>query len=81
MSTCEYEYEFGDDLTDKISGFRGYAVARTHFPDGTTTYQLQPRTNTDAELPKAEWFAEQQLERSDQEPKVGFTVDLNTTEP
>jgi hypothetical protein len=53
--------KLGTQVTDKISGFTGVAIARTEFLNGCVRVGVQARVDKDGKVPEAEWFDEVQL--------------------
>ena len=53
--------ELGDSVKDKVTGFRGVAVARYIFLNGCDRYSVQPGVKKDGTLPEAQTFDEPQL--------------------
>ena len=51
----------GDEVKDKISGFRGIAVARYSYLQGCNRIAVQPKIGQDGKLPEAQTFDEPQL--------------------
>ena len=54
--------ELGQKVKDKVSGFKGVAVAKYEFLNGCTRINVQPKIDKDGKLPEAEAFDEPQLE-------------------
>lgn len=52
----------GDEVIDKVSGFRGVAVARHTYLNGCARISVQPKVNDDMKLPDSMSFDEPQLE-------------------
>jgi hypothetical protein len=48
----------GDEIKDKITGFRGIAVARYSYLQGCDRICIQPKVDKAGRLPKAETFDE-----------------------
>lgn len=51
----------GDEVKDKVSGFRGVAVARHEYLQGCLRISVQPPIDKDGKLPDALAFDEPQL--------------------
>jgi len=51
----------GDEVKDKVSGFRGIAVARHEYLQGCNRISVQPPINENGELPEVKSFDEPQL--------------------
>jgi len=51
----------GDKVEDKITGFKGVAIARVQYLNGCISVQVKPAILKDGSTLEAEWFDEQQL--------------------
>lgn len=51
----------GDEVKDKISGFRGIAVARYSYLHGCERISVQPKIDKQGKLPESRTFDEPQL--------------------
>lgn len=54
--------DLGDEVKDKISGFRGIAVARHSYIEGCNRISVQPVIDRDGKLPDSVTFDEPCLE-------------------
>ena len=52
----------GDEVKDKVSGFKGIAVAKHSYLEGCNRFSLQPKIDKDGTLPSDVAFDEGQLE-------------------
>lgn len=52
----------GDEVKDKVSGFRGVAIARHIYLQGCNRISVQPKTDKEGKLPEAVTFDEPLLE-------------------
>jgi hypothetical protein len=52
---------FGDEVEDIASGFRGIVTSRSEFMSGCTRYGVQPKVTKEGTLPQTEGFDENQL--------------------
>ena len=52
----------GDEVKDKVSGFKGATVAKHSYLEGCDRFSVQPKIDKDGTLPKNETFDEGQLE-------------------
>ncbi len=69
--------QMGQRVRDKISGFKGIAVARTTYLNGCDRISVQAKVNNDGEVPEVESFDEPDIESL--EPKPTFTGDGTKT--
>ncbi len=51
---------FGDKVTDSVSGFSGTLTARTVYDNGCVKWLVEGRMREDGKLP-TQWFDEQRL--------------------
>ena len=56
------ELRLGDTVRDKVSGFKGIAIARYSYLQGCDRFCLQPPVDKDGKLPDTANFDEPQLE-------------------
>ena len=56
------EINLGDQVKDKVSGFKGVAIAKTEYLNGCFRIGVQPKVDKDGKSCDAEWFDEPQLE-------------------
>jgi hypothetical protein len=55
-------FELGENLKDKVSGFKGICIARADYLTGCRQYKVRPRGLNKEQLPwVSEWFDEEQL--------------------
>ena len=54
--------ELGDEVRDKVTGFKGIAISRHSYLQGCDRINVQPKVNRKGELPKDSSFDEPQLE-------------------
>lgn len=55
--------ELGSEVIDRITKFRGIAIARTEYLNGCVRYGVQGPYDPDKKrIPSAEWIDEEQLE-------------------
>lgn len=54
--------ELGREVQDKVTGFKGIAVAKTTYLQGCSRILVQPKTNKDNTIPDAVAFDEPDLE-------------------
>jgi len=61
-----WKFDMGEELKDKISGFKGVVVGRSEYITGCNRYVLQPKCekNKMAELPEPVELDETTLERT-----------------
>ena len=57
-----FEFELGEILEDKISGFRGVVVARVQYLNGNRQYGLQPFAEDSSKLPEIEYIGHNRLQ-------------------
>lgn len=60
----------GDKVKDKITGFKGIAIARCDYLNGCQCYEVQPPCGKDRKMPQPIWIDVQQLELTGAKPKV-----------
>lgn len=53
--------KLGDKVKDRVSGFKGIAVAKHSYLDGCDRISVQPKINKDGKLPDSSTFDEPQL--------------------
>lgn len=53
--------QLGDEVEDKVSGFKGVAVSAHLYLNGCTRITVQPKIDNDGKLPAHETFDEPQL--------------------
>lgn len=53
--------KLGDLVVDKVTGFKGVAVAEHRYLQGCTRFTLQPHVGEDGKLPEDQCFDEPQL--------------------
>ncbi len=58
----------GEKVKDKITGFRGVAIAQCVYLNGCVCYEVQPPCGKDGKMPQAIWIDEQQLEAVGRKP-------------
>jgi hypothetical protein len=54
--------KLGDRVTDKITGFKGIAVARCEYLNGCVRYEIQPEELNDGKISETFWIDQTQLE-------------------
>ena len=64
------EFELGEALRDKVTGFQGVALARTEYYTDCNHYGLQSRTLKDGKPLGWEWFDETRLIRVEDAEKI-----------
>ena len=52
----------GDEVKDKVSGFRGIAVSKHLYLQGCARISVQPKIDKEGKLPECQAFDEPQLE-------------------
>jgi hypothetical protein len=58
----DFKFQNGDELKDKITGFRGVVISRGDYLTGCNRYALKPqKLMKDKKIQDAEWFDEDQL--------------------
>ena len=62
MIKHEYEYENGDHVTEKVSGFTGIITGSCHYITGCNTYLLTARSKNTYTKPESRWCDEGRLE-------------------
>ena len=45
--------ELGDEVIDKITGFKGIVVAKTEYINGCIQYEVQPKIDKDGKIPES----------------------------
>lgn len=55
-------FKLGNELRDKVTGFKGIAIARTEWLNGCFRWVLQPKMGKDGKVPEGQTFDEPQLE-------------------
>lgn len=50
------KFEFGDEVYDRQTGFRGKIYTRTIFINGCVNYSIRPRIDKDGKIPDAHGF-------------------------
>ena len=63
--------ELGQKVKDRITGFKGIAVAKIEYLNGCIRYQIQPKKDKEGKIPESEWIDEQQLEKKEKKEKNG----------
>lgn len=58
MSKARMEIELGDEVEDKVTGFKGIAIARHTYLEGCDRISIQPKIKKDGELIDAASFDE-----------------------
>ena len=69
--------ELGDEVKDKVSGFRGIAVAMHQYLQGCVRISVQPPTDKDGKMADTAAFDEPQIEVI---KKNVIVTDVKTTE-
>jgi hypothetical protein len=54
--------KLGMEVRDKVTGFKGIAVAETTWLNGCVRWMLQPKMGKDGKIPESAQFDEPQLE-------------------
>lgn len=66
----KFEFELGEKLRCKVTGFEGTATGRIQYLNGCVQFLVRPRVNEKGEFPDGQWIDYQQLELVEDEPKV-----------
>jgi len=74
MSTVEFEYELGDLLMEKVTGYVGVCMVRAEYSTGCIHYGIQSQELKDGELREWHWLDHSRLVRVSAKT-VDFTVD------
>ena len=62
MQKVTFKYNYGDQVKDQVTGFKGIVMAQTHYINGCIRYSVQPSMGKDLEkLPDQYYFDEAQL--------------------
>lgn len=64
-----YQFNHGDILKDKITGFQGTVTGRADYLTGCNQYLIVPKVKKDGEWKDGRWFDEQRLEKIDESKK------------
>ena len=59
-----FKFNFGDVVTDKVTGFKGTVVA-AYVSSNCKSYHVQPRVDTLGKMQDCEWVEESNLELSE----------------
>lgn len=62
--------ELGQEVTDSVTGLRGYVIGRTMWLTGCATVGIQSRVDKDGKVPEIEWVDEIRLEEYSGEGKI-----------
>ncbi len=54
--------QLGDEVKDKVTGFKGVAYARSTYLTGCDHIMVQPKIKKDGTMPEAKWFDEPMIE-------------------
>lgn len=54
--------ELGQEVKDKVTGFKGIASGRCVYLSGCAHVSIQPKVGKDGKLPEAKWFDEPMIE-------------------
>lgn len=54
--------QLGEEVKDRVTGFKGIAVARHEFLNGCVRFSIQPVMGKEKKLEDEKWFDEGQLE-------------------
>lgn len=57
-----FQFDCGDVVRDKITGFKGVVIGRSQWLSNYNTYSVKPQTLKDGATLKSEGFDEPQLE-------------------
>lgn len=69
----EMKFEFGDQLKDAITGFRGTAIGYCTYITGCNQYLLVPKVNkVNDKRPDGEWFDEDRLMKVKDSKKINL---------
>lgn len=55
-------HDFGQEGTDKVTGFKGVIIGRAVFMNGCARVAVQPKVDKDGKTRKLEWFDETMVE-------------------
>jgi len=70
-----FEFGFGDELKDIVSGFKGVVTARAEYANGCVHYLLDPRKLTaDGKAVEADWFDSRQLKQT-KAKRINVTIE------
>lgn len=64
--------DFGTEVKDTVTGFRGFVVSYTVYMDDTTTYDVQPSINGCGELPSPRSFDSARLDVIPEDERFGY---------
>lgn len=53
--------ELGDEVKDKVTGFKGIAVVKSIYLQGCDRFSVQPLVDKDGNIPECQHFDEPQL--------------------
>lgn len=56
------KFEWGQEVADVISGFRGVVTGACQYMTGCNQYLIQPRCKEDGDYVNSKWFDEDRLE-------------------
>lgn len=73
--------KLGDEVKDKVSGFKGIAVCKHDYLNGCSRFSIQPPVDKDGKLPDTATFDEPQLELVEKEKAEAETGSNKTGGP
>ncbi len=65
--------ELGQEVKDKVTGFKGIASGKCIYLSGCTHVCIQPKVEKDGKLPDAKWFDEPMVEVVSKKVKIKTT--------
>lgn len=57
----ETELDYGQRVTDDVTGFKGLVTAITQYQHGCLRVCVQPKADKEGKIPEAQWIDEPQL--------------------
>lgn len=54
--------QLGNEVQDKVTGFKGFAVSRVEYLNGCIQYCVKPKAGNDGKMPEGEYIDNAQLE-------------------
>lgn len=73
--------EFGNEVKDKVTGFKGMVVGRVEYITGCAQFLIQPACKKDNDFIEAKWFDEDRVQVLSKKKKTFGTKDNGPCDP
>lgn len=62
MITKEFEFQNGDVVTEKVTGFKGTITGTVYYLTGCSQYMVTPKCKVETKASEGSWYDESRLE-------------------